>query len=702
MKTVSLIILNWNGKELLAESLPAIQRATEKVKNPVEVIVVDNGSTDGSIEFVRTNYPAFKTVRLQENLGFSEGNNRGAAEAEGQLLVFLNNDMIVDEDFLYPLLSPFDEDPTVFAVASQIVFSDPQKVREETGKTYAFWDRGMVRFLHQPIAQRDLNSALIPVFWAGGGSAAFDREKFFQLQGFRHIYHPAYVEDADLSYRAWKRGWKVLLAPSSRVYHKHRATSRRLFSEDELEILIQRNRLLFHWSNLTSPRLLAEHMLTLPFRAVRGKTSEAAILRKAVRQAFRKWYQARRLARMDRFTQVFSDEELLVRRNWIRAKSSKPRPTSILFVCPYVPALGRHAGAGRMYEVIRGVASKHTVSVLTFFEHDLEQEDITKLRDFCMTVREFAHPEILHCLREELESGQYDLVQYEYLEMAYLHSVVGSSGIPSVFTHHEVQHRSLQQLLKHDSASLFAVIQRGYEWMQMLNFELSLARRFDRVITMTRQDGEALIQYNPDLRISVIETGVNVDFFARFNTVEPQSRSLAFLGYYKHYPNVDAVRWLCTEILPLLRSRSGDVIFYIIGSDPPDEIQQLHDGSKVIVTGRVKDVRPFLAQSCIFVAPIRLGAGIRGKILEAWSMKKPVVSTSLGCSGLRAVHEENLLVADTAEEFADSIDRLLRDQELRQRLGNNGLMTVRMHYDWSFQIQKHLALYDEILGRPQQ
>lgn len=723
MKTVSVIILNWNGKELLAECLPSVQRAQVHAKRPIEVIIVDNGSQDGSVQFVHSHFPDFKIVELESNRGFSEGNNQGAHHAKGDLLVFLNNDMIVEEGFLPPLLSPFDHDATVFAVASQVLFSDPQKIQEETGKTYANWDHGIVRFLHQPLTPGDRAVATIPVFWAGGGAAAFDREKFHQLGGFQTLYSPAYVEDADLSYRAWKRGWKVLLAPESRVVHKHRSSTKRLLGEEELEILVSRNQLLFIWCNITSTKLLLEHLFTLPLRIARNwRLPEGRRLRKALRSALPLWHRARAIANSERSLQRYSDASLLLQQSWKTTSLGKRRRPHILVVCPYVPSLGRHAGAGRMYQIIKGISSVCDVSVLTFLEEDAEQKRVEELKQFCWNVRavrrggyypvndllhlkpvrrlrEFVHPEMIQYVREALHSGLYDLVQYEYLETGYLHTLVGPTRTPSILTHHEVQHRSLRQLLRVGSLGMLERIQRRYEWMKMLNFELSLARRFDRVITMTYQDGEALACYNPRIPVTVIETGVDVNFFANFTSMEPQDHSLAFLGYYKHYPNVDAARWLCSEIVPRLQTRSGTPTVYLIGSDPPEEIRLLHNGRTVIVTGRVDDVRPYLARSCVFVVPIRLGAGIRGKILEAWAMKKPVVSTTLGCSGLRAMHEENLLIADSPDQFADAIDRLFRDYALRQRLGENGFVTVQTQYDWSYQIQKQLALYEEVLGR---
>src|SRR5262249_4665449 len=150
------------------------------------------------------------------------GNHRGITSVRTDTVVLLNNDMIVDRGFLRPLLEGFS-DPSVFAVTSQIFFADPRRRREETGKTRARFENGFFYLWHDDVKPSDGLKETLPVFWAGGGSCAIDRTKYLAIGGFDALYHPFYVEDTDLSYQAWKRGWKCLLAPASCVIHKHRS-----------------------------------------------------------------------------------------------------------------------------------------------------------------------------------------------------------------------------------------------------------------------------------------------------------------------------------------------------------------------------------------------------------------------------------------------------------------------------------------------
>src|SRR5262245_19816699 len=163
----SVVIPNWNGKDLLAKYLPPLIEAL--AGNPEnEIVVGDNGSTDGSADFVRAAFPEVKLLPLPINLGFGGGSNAGFREARTDIVVLLNSDMRVAPDFLPPLIEPF-RDPAVFAVSCQIFFSDPQKVREETGLTQGWWRDGGLRVRHRIDPAID---DLFPCFYGGGGSCA--------------------------------------------------------------------------------------------------------------------------------------------------------------------------------------------------------------------------------------------------------------------------------------------------------------------------------------------------------------------------------------------------------------------------------------------------------------------------------------------------------------------------------------------------
>lgn len=260
----SIIVLNWEGRHLLEEFLPSVLEAVRHDGRDHEIMVVDNGSRDGSVEFLKTRFPSVRVIALDRNRRFTGGNNAGVAAAKNDIVVFLNNDMQVDRDFLKPLLDGFQDD-SVFAVSCQVFFQDKTRRREETGNTKSRWKLGFIEPYHGDVPQKGTSRHnYFPIFWGGGGSCAFDRSKFLAIGGLDSLYDPFYLEDTDLSYQAWKRGWKSLLAVDSVVVHKHRGTNKQRFGDNFVDNTIRKNQYLFIWKNITHFSWILSHVIYLP------------------------------------------------------------------------------------------------------------------------------------------------------------------------------------------------------------------------------------------------------------------------------------------------------------------------------------------------------------------------------------------------------------------------------------------------------
>jgi GT2 family glycosyltransferase len=253
----SIIIPTWNGKKLLQKNLPKVVEAVSDQK--AEIIVVDDGSTDGTAAYLKNLKPKssmIRIIRLKENQGFASACNLGVKNSSGKIVVLLNNDVIPEKGFLKPLQKDLS-DPKVFAVSCNEVggkWGGPPRANFENG------------FLHYTPGKKTKKT--VHSLWASGGSAAFDRKTWFKLGGFDLLFSPFYWEDIDLSYRAWKRGYRVLWEPESRVSHRHESTISRL-SESYVSLIKQRNELLFLWKNITSPKLILEHKKFLLKRAIK-------------------------------------------------------------------------------------------------------------------------------------------------------------------------------------------------------------------------------------------------------------------------------------------------------------------------------------------------------------------------------------------------------------------------------------------------
>ncbi len=254
----SLIISTWNGRHLLETCLPKVLRAVEEAGGDHEVIVVDDASRDDTVAYVKREFPQVRLLSLRRNLRFAGANNAAARIARGEFLVFLNNDMLVEPDFLDPLLRPF-RDPSVFAVTAHI-HMPPTRVAghevRETGLVRARFEDGMFVLRHEETAAQEP----VPVIYAGGGSSAWRRDRFFELGCFDRLFRPFYFEDLDVSYRAQKAGWKVLFAPGSHMVHQHRQTNNpRNFRPEYVERMFGKNNLLFTWKVLTDQGLVSAH-----------------------------------------------------------------------------------------------------------------------------------------------------------------------------------------------------------------------------------------------------------------------------------------------------------------------------------------------------------------------------------------------------------------------------------------------------------
>ena len=258
----SLIISTWNGRHLLETCLPRVLRAVQHAGGEHEIIVVDDASRDDTVDFVRRAFPQIRLLALPRNLRFAGANNAAAAIATGDVLVFLNNDMLVEEGFLPPLLQPF-ADPDVFAVTAYLQMQPrwtAQGPIRETGLVLGRFERGTFALRHEDPE----SDQVVPVIYAGGGSSAWRRNRFLELGAFDRLFHPFYFEDLDVSYRGQKRGWKLLFAPRSRMEHRHQQTnSPDNFPPGYVALMFAKNNLLFHWKVLTDRAFLRAHFASL-------------------------------------------------------------------------------------------------------------------------------------------------------------------------------------------------------------------------------------------------------------------------------------------------------------------------------------------------------------------------------------------------------------------------------------------------------
>jgi polysaccharide biosynthesis protein PslH len=214
--------------------------------------------------------------------------------------------------------------------------------------------------------------------------------------------------------------------------------------------------------------------------------------------------------------------------------------------------------------------------------------------------------------------------------------------------------------------------------------------RANHCLFVSKTDARWARRVVPGLRISVVENGVDAGFYQPLGTSEDWP-SVVFEGNQSFPPNADAATHFATRVLPEVRRAVPGCRFFVVGRDPDPAVQNLAS-DRVVVTGRVADVRPWLDRASVFVCPMRMGAGIKNKILQAWAMGKPVVATPTAVGGLAAVPDVNIVVARSGHPFGRAVVRLLQDPIARTQLGKQGRETALTRYAWEQQAQSLEAI----------
>jgi GT2 family glycosyltransferase len=717
----SAVIPNWNGRDLLEKYLPSVVEAFSG-NSENEVIVVDNGSTDGSADFVREHFPQVKIVALDRNLGFGGGSNAGFRSAKNRVVVLLNSDMRVEPDFLAPLLEGF-RDPDVFAVSCQIFFSDPAKLREESGLTQAWWEDGGLRVRHRI---DDGVTDLFPCFYGGGGSCAFDREKFLELGGFDSVLEPFYLEDTDLGYMAWKRGWKVLYQPRSIVFHEHRGTIGKRFREDYIQAVLKKNFLLFCWKNIHEWSKLGPHFLFAWAGALIGVLFGDAYGRPnlpAIWRAFCQLPGALRARRRAQSLSTISDSEAFRRplggyyRDRFDAFERDPSPLRVLFVSPYPICPPVHGGGVFMYQTLREMAKLAEVHVVELLDWPYQEEDNLELREFCASaewlvrpsgkprdmgslapyaVREFNNSDLEWLIHRQLYTKRIDVLQLEYTPMAQYRGAF--RRIVTALFEHDVYFQSVGRAFGHQIGAVGEVKAR-VEYLRALRYELRALPPFDQVQMCTPAQRDYLLEFRPELKSKLragLRAGIDTSRY-EFRLAGREPLTMLFIGSFRHDPNRVALDWFIREALPIILKREPRARLVVAGSDPPPAHAYADYAGNMDMLGFVDDIREPLARYALFICPILSGSGVRVKLLEAFAAGIPVVSTRVGAEGLAKEDGAICALADDPEQFAERVLAMLANPDAGAQMAVQARAEVEAHWDMHAITRKLVEGYTEIV-----
>ena len=309
-----------------------------------------------------------------------------------------------------------------------------------------------------------------------------------------------------------------------------------------------------------------------------------------------------------------------------------------------------------------------------------------------------------------LSEQEFDIVQVESIHlMAYLPTISAARHRPLMICD---WHNIESELMRRYSEREPNILRRAYAQKTarlMSEFERRAMHEFDAHVAVSQRDAERLRHLNSDARVFVIENGVDTAYYSDEQIATAQSAAcrpealgkpnrIVFVGSMDYHPNVDGALNFARDVWPGVHDRQTELIFTIVGRDPPPEIRALATSPGIEVTGTVNDVRSFYGEAIAAIVPLNVGGGSRLKILEAMAAGVPVVSTTLGAEGLDVRHGENILIADTDEQLAEAIGDVIGNEGLRSRLSSAGRALVSSRYDWSQLGGKLFEVYQQLMS----
>ena len=378
---------------------------------------------------------------------------------------------------------------------------------------------------------------------------------------------------------------------------------------------------------------------------------------------------------------------------------------NILFLTAYPPVLHMHGGGVRMFHNIRILAEKHRVNVISFVDSDEEREMLRSLDGICdsitairripdfrphwfsllpFLVREFSTPQMYQAVENEFQRRTVDVLQCEYLQMAQFYR----RNVLSILTIHEtLSANAYEEFLRATEPE--HKLRAYYRWMGILRYEVLMSRKFDHVVTMTERDAKYLRSYSSNANVTAIPIGIDPAEFSPLVEQPGRPLEVLFLGNFRHNPKIEAAEFLVREIAPVF----PNVRFLIPGSHVPNTLPARPN---VHFPGYVADTRQLYHRpNTIVVAPLFSGTGQRVKLLEAFSMACPVVTTSVGAAGFPIESGVEALIADNARAFETSIHRLLSSVDLRRQMGARGREMICRQFNWGRIASELLSLVEK-------
>lgn len=615
---VSIIIPVYNQFEYTYNCLKSISSYSDPVE--YEVIIADDGSTDRT-HYIDEIVSGINVIRNEENLKFLLNCNNAAKSAKGEYILFLNNDTQVQPGWLSALVDVLDKNEKAGMVGSKFVY--PDGTLQEAGgiiwKDGSAWNYG-----HGSDPDAPEYNYLREVDYISGASIMIRHSLWKEIGGFDERYAPAYCEDSDLAFEVRKHGYKVIYQPKSVVVHFEGK------------------------SNGTD--------LNTGIKSYQVNNAK---------QLFEKW------------KSVLEKEHFVNGINVTIARDRTRYKKHILVIDHYVPTFDKDAGAKTTYMYLK-----------QFIDMGMQ---VTFLGDnFC---RMQPYTDILNQEGIEVLYGpwyknnwkqwflanekffDYVYLQRPHITVNYLDFIKDTFHGKIFYYTHDLHH--VREYREYELTGKEETLKQSEKWKEI---EFKIFKSVDVVHVPGIQEEEYIREHLPEVNVKTIPPYMygkmpqmgNVDFRKR--------KDILFVGSCGHTPNLDAIRWMVQDLMPTILDSHPNMVLHIVGSNPTEEVLS-YSSDNIKIEGFLTDeeLQDMYNSVRIVFAPLRYGAGVKGKIVEAAYYQVPVVTTSIGAEGL-SLEEGTMAVGDTAQELIDLVSDLYGDYDRLEKMSKGGKMFIEKHF----------------------
>lgn len=605
--TVSIIIPVYNQFEYTYNCIKSIVENTTDIS--YEIIIADDVSSDKTLD-INDIVKNIIVIRNEKNLGFLLNCNNASKKARGKYLYFLNNDTNIQKNTIVKLIETFNNFGKVGLVGSKLVYPDG-KLQEAGG---IFWnDASAWNYGNRAEAEMPEYNYVKEVDYVSGASMMISKDIWKEIGGFDERYVPAYCEDSDLAFEVRRKGYKVMYQPKSVVVH---------------------------------------------FEGISNGTDTNTGI---------KAYQLENQKKLfDKWKDVLQKEHYLNGENVFKARDRSFNKKTILVIDHYVPHYDKDAGSRTIYQYLK-LFVKMGLNVKfigdNYFKHEPYTSDLQEMGI-----------EVLYGSYYANNWKEWIKINSKYIDYVFLNRPhITKKYIDFIREHTKARifyyGHDLHFLREKREYELTQNKELVNDYQKTMNDEFSIMRKSDIVYYPSFVEVEEIKKHDTLINVKAIQAYMYDDIvYSQY--ILKNRKDLLFVGGFGHKPNVDAILWFTKEVFPKILKNNPEIKLNIVGSNPTQDIKDLKS-ENINVVGYVSDeeLEKYYLETRMVVVPLRYGAGIKGKVVEAMTKGVPIITTSVGVEGLENI-ENMFFVCDNAHDFANSVIKCYYNEEILKSISD--------------------------------